>query len=85
MAAALRGPSEQTVVMASPVVTQARIAQAEAARAEQALAEHVGPIARVLVKRALKGAQSPAELWQILAGHIDRPAERAAFLRQAPR
>ncbi len=85
MAAALRAAPEETVVLSSPATTQTGIAQAELGRVEQALAERLGPIARVLVKRALREAQSPAELWQILATHIDRPADREAFLRQAPR
>jgi serine/threonine protein kinase len=58
------------------------IASAEAARAEQELALHVGPIARILVKRALEQAKSAEELWQLLATHIAAEADRRAFLRR---
>ncbi|HEY6432354.1 MAG TPA: serine/threonine-protein kinase [Acetobacteraceae bacterium] len=54
----------------------------ELAQAE--LTRIIGPIARVLVKRAAGSCTSPAELWQALARHIDQDAERAAFLRTQP-
>ncbi len=54
----------------------------ELAQAE--LTRVIGPIARVLVKRAAASCASPAELWQALARHIDHEAERAAFLRLRP-
>ena len=54
----------------------------EAARAEQALVRHVGPIARILVKRAAGSAASVDELWQTLAAHIPVEADRQAFLRR---
>ncbi len=72
-------------VLASQVGTAAPqaadIAPAEVRRAEQALARHVGPIARVLVKRALAAAGSPDDLWAALATHIGSEADRQAFLR----
>lgn len=93
MAAALQSPPDETVIargVAAPRViapaastTESRIASREVARAEQALAEYLGPIARVLVKRALPDARSPSALWEALAAHIDGEADRAAFLRQA--
>jgi serine/threonine-protein kinase len=54
----------------------------ELERAQQALTQYVGPIARVLVRRAARDASSIEALWQALSAHIDQPAERAAFLRQ---
>lgn len=51
-------------------------------RAQQALAHYVGPIARVLVRRAAAESRSETELWERLAAHIEAPAERAAFRRQ---
>lgn len=51
-------------------------------RAERALTRQVGPIAKVLVKRALQGVGSETALWERLAAHCDGPAEREAFLRQ---
>ena len=49
------------------------------ARAQSELMLLVGPIAKVLVKRALAKAATPEELWAALATHIDAPAERRAF------
>lgn len=61
------------------------IPPATVALAVSELARVVGPIARVLVKRALPASASAAELWAALAEHIEQPAERAAFLRRRPR
>jgi serine/threonine-protein kinase len=59
-----------------------RPAVAELAQAE--LSRAVGPIARVLVKRALASSHSTAEFWRTLAGHIENATERAAFMRRQP-
>lgn len=53
---------------------------AELARAQAALVRFVGPVARVLVKRAAPGCADAGELWQRLAQHIEAPDKRAAFL-----
>jgi eukaryotic-like serine/threonine-protein kinase len=53
-------------------------------RAERALTRQIGPIARVLVKRALPGVGSEAELWDRLAAHVNAGADRDAFLRLRP-
>jgi serine/threonine-protein kinase len=60
----------------------APIAPALAQQAERELVTYLGPIARVLVKRALAAATSPDEFWQRLASHIERGADRQAFLRK---
>ena len=65
--------------------SQVGIAAEQIDRAERALTRAIGPIAKLLVKRALPGAGSEAALWEKLAGHIDRPADRDAFLKQRPR
>ena len=69
-------------------LADSRIAQpigaALAQRAERELAVHVGPIARIMVKRAMETATSPDDLWQRLASHIEREADRQAFLRKRP-
>jgi serine/threonine protein kinase len=57
---------------------------AQIERAERALTVALGPIAKLMVKRALPGAASEAVLWERLAAHIQRPADREAFLRQKP-
>ena len=54
----------------------------ELERAQRALTQYVGPIARVLVRRAARDASSVEGLWQALSAHIELPAERAQFLRQ---
>src|SRR6185437_8503038 len=52
----------------------------ELAHAQKELTHYVGPIARVLVKRAAVGSGSADELWQRLSLHIDREEDRRAFL-----
>ncbi len=49
---------------------------------EAALAQHLGPIAAVVVKSAAKKAASQAELVQALAGEITEPSGKAAFEKQ---
>jgi eukaryotic-like serine/threonine-protein kinase len=49
---------------------------------QEALTQFVGPIARVLVRRATADASSVEALWLSLSNHIEVPAERSAFLRQ---
>lgn len=53
--------------------------------AQRALVRYVGPIAKLLVRRAAAQAQTERELWQRLAAHIEAPAEREAFMRGAPK
>ena len=51
-----------------------------AQQAERELTRHVGPIARILVKRALAGAKSADDFCERLAASIERDADRRAFL-----
>jgi serine/threonine protein kinase len=48
----------------------------------QYLMPHLGPIAKVLVRRTAKTCRTRAELCESLAGHIDDNAARAAFLTE---
>ena len=57
----------------------------EIERARRALAETLGPIAKVLVKRALVQARSRQELWDLLAAHIDPASVRADFISKRDR
>jgi serine/threonine-protein kinase len=50
------------------------------ASAEQALAQHIGPLARMLVRNAAKHATSVRDLYERLAVHIESPAARKAFI-----
>ncbi len=54
-------------------------------RAQTELTRHIGPIARVLARRALERSASPSEFWTQLAQHIERPSDRAAFLAHQTR
>jgi serine/threonine-protein kinase len=65
-------------------VVAGTIAAEQIERAERALTKALGPIAKVMVKRALPGVTSEAALWERLATHIQRPADREAFLRSRP-
>lgn len=86
-AASLAGPSAVASSLGASVggiAPASRIPLAAIERAERALAQALGPIAKLLVKRALPNAASEAALWERLAAHIERPSERDAFLRQRP-
>jgi hypothetical protein len=50
------------------------------ALAARRLAEHIGPVARVLVDKESRGATGPADLYARLAQHIRDPAARQAFV-----
>jgi len=49
------------------------------------LAEHIGPLARVLVEKESRKAVNPYDLYKRLATHIHDPAARKAFVAAAPR
>ena len=52
-------------------------------RAEQHLAEYLGPVAGVVVKRAAAKARDEAELYLLLADEIEDKEEKKAFTRKA--
>ncbi len=47
---------------------------------EHELARHIGPMARVVMRQAIRRCSSLAELKKILAGEIADEAEREDFL-----
>jgi serine/threonine-protein kinase len=49
---------------------------------QKALTAHMGPVARILVKRAAVGAVSLDDLWSRLAADIEREADRKVFLKK---
>ena len=53
------------------------------ARVEKLFARYIGPMARVLVRRESRAADSLEALCRTLAGHIVKPAEQQRFLREA--
>lgn len=52
------------------------------ARAEQALAQHIGAIAKVVVKRAAAKARDETELYFLISDEIKDPAEKKAFAKK---
>jgi serine/threonine-protein kinase len=52
-------------------------------RAETALAQYIGAIAKVVVKRAAAKARDEGELYLFIADEIKDPAERKSFVRKA--
>jgi hypothetical protein len=74
------------MVMSSPGSGAVAVAQADLDRAQAELARYIGPIATLLMRRERAAASSAEDLWQRLAKHIDKPADRETFLRnRAPR
>ncbi|HEX6529199.1 MAG TPA: hypothetical protein VF004_05235, partial [Burkholderiales bacterium] len=53
------------------------------AKAEERLAEYLGAVARVVVKRAAMKARDERELYLLLADEIEDKDEKKAFIRQA--
>jgi hypothetical protein len=51
---------------------------------ERRLATYIGPLARVIVRRAAESARSVGELCSAIAAVIPDPADRASFLAAAP-
>jgi serine/threonine-protein kinase len=55
------------------------------ARAERGLAQYIGAVARVMVKRAAMKARDETELYRLLSDEIEDKDDRKAFIRQAAR
>jgi len=66
-----------------PKAAPPRLAAEVLKRAEQRLAEYIGPVASVVVKRAAPKARDEAELYLLLADEIEDKDEKKAFVRQA--
>jgi serine/threonine-protein kinase len=64
-----------------PPATAPGVTQVDIDRATTELAKYVGPIARMLVKKALARASDVRSLCAILGEGIDREADRAKFLK----
>lgn len=52
-------------------------------KVETDLTVFLGPVARIMVRKAAANAASVSELYESLAGHIASSSDRAAFLRKA--
>lgn len=72
--------------MSAVSLSAASVSAEEVVRVERALAMIVGPIAKIMVKRALSSARTSEDLWLALSGQISSEGERAQFLsHRAPR
>jgi hypothetical protein len=56
------------------------LSEAEIEQVQQDLTRYLGPIAKLLVKRAATSATSTAALREAVAQHLEVPSERATFL-----
>ncbi len=52
-------------------------------RVEASLSQYLGPVAKVVVKRAALKARDESELYLMVADEIEDPAEKKAFIRRA--
>ncbi|HEX7052942.1 MAG TPA: protein kinase [Burkholderiales bacterium] len=76
-------PETRSAPRSAPPGAAAALDEKALARAESELAVYIGAVAKVLVKRAAGKARTEAELYQLLAEHIEDPAERKSFVRKA--
>jgi hypothetical protein len=72
-------PAPNTIASAAPV----RVGSEEYEAVRALLARHVGPIAKVLMQKAAGETRSADAFCERLAGYVQAPAERAAFLQAA--
>ena len=68
---------------ASAPPSSLRFRPEELARAEADLAQHIGALARVVVKRCAAKARDLPELYLLLADEIEDPQEKKKFVRKA--
>ncbi|HSS28437.1 MAG TPA: hypothetical protein VLL50_10830, partial [Usitatibacter sp.] len=72
-------------VPAAPVATRSAFTPDVLSTAEKRLAQYIGPLAKVLIRRAAESSGNLKELYAQLATHIDSEEERSAFLDSLPR
>lgn len=77
-----RRSAAHTPVSQPSLAPSGPISAEEIERIRQALAKSQGPIAKILIKRALPNAGDAYELWDLLAKEIQSEADRALFLKQ---
>jgi serine/threonine-protein kinase len=75
-------PSRPNSVVPTQVAAQ-RFDLAVLDKAEKRLAQYIGAIAQVVVKRAAMKARDVSELYLIIADEIADPADRKAFVKKA--
>jgi serine/threonine protein kinase len=77
----LSSPATQTNV--ATALAESRFPMEVLDKAEQRLADYIGAVARVVVKRAAMKARDEAELYLLLADEIEDKDEKKAFIRKA--
>ncbi len=78
-------PSAEAAPAGAPTDSFAGALPAALLAAEEGrLARYIGPLARVIVRRAAESARSVGELCNAIAAAIPDPADRASFLAAAP-
>ena len=65
------------------MLAEQRFNAAVISKAEAALSRHLGPLARVVVKRAAMKARDESELYLLIADEIEDKDERKTFIRKA--
>ena len=81
-------PSAARAIRAYGEVDVARIQEIEAPdidRSTRLLAKHIGPLAKLIVKRASEQASDLEHFYRLVAEGITGEADRAAFLREVRR
>jgi serine/threonine protein kinase len=80
-----RPASQPTSRMSSPPTeaAAARFSLEVLEKAERQLAQYLGAVSRVVVKRAAMKARDESELYLMIADEIENPAEKKAFIRRA--
>ncbi len=77
-----RPPSGASQIVPTQLAA-ARFDMAILERAEKRLAQHIGALARVVVKKAAMKARDESELYLLLADQIEDPNDRKAFIKKA--
>jgi serine/threonine protein kinase len=76
-------PAGGTTAKAPDLTVSQKFTMETLQKAEIALAQYIGAIAKVVVKRAAAKARDEAELYLLIADEIKDPAERKGFIRKA--
>jgi serine/threonine protein kinase len=76
-------PAPPSRAVSAAVPSQQRFTPAQLEKAEIDLAQHLGAVARVVVKRAAAKARDLPELYLLLADEIEDPHEKKRFIRKA--
>lgn len=76
-------PAEPAAKPSAPPPASQRFTAADLASAEADLAQHIGAVARIVVKRAAAKARDLPELYLLLADQIEDAQEKKKFVRKA--